>query len=153
MEIVLCAKEVRDPDAVDNYALHGKLEIGADGKTLTQASIPRVMHDYDEQAIEAAETTVDLTALEDAFAAAAKGYGERKGISYAAWRKVGVVCVKSGARSGTVGSASGLPAGPPKPPSPRAKTTASMVQSSAPSATFTSVVSNTSRAPRSGPLS
>jgi hypothetical protein len=43
-----------------------------------------------EQAIEAAETTVDLSALEDAFAEAAKGYGERNGISYAAWRKVGV---------------------------------------------------------------
>ena len=43
-----------------------------------------------EQAIEAAETTVDLSELEDAFAEAAKGYGERNGISYAAWRKVGV---------------------------------------------------------------
>ena len=43
-----------------------------------------------EAALEAAETTVDLTELEDAFAAAAKGYGERKGISYGAWREVGV---------------------------------------------------------------
>ena len=43
-----------------------------------------------EAAVEAAETTVDLTELEDAFAAAAKGYGERKGISYGAWREVGV---------------------------------------------------------------
>ena len=43
-----------------------------------------------EAAIEAAETTVDLTELEDAFAAAAKSYGERKGISYGAWREVGV---------------------------------------------------------------
>jgi hypothetical protein len=43
-----------------------------------------------EKAIEASETTIDLTALESAFAEAAKGYGERNGISYAAWRKVGV---------------------------------------------------------------
>lgn len=43
-----------------------------------------------EAAVEAAETTVDLTELENAFAAAAKGYGERKGISYGAWREVGV---------------------------------------------------------------
>lgn len=43
-----------------------------------------------ERAIEAAETTVDLTALEDDFVQAAKAYGERKGITYAAWREVGV---------------------------------------------------------------
>jgi len=54
MKIVVCAKEVLDPDAVDNYVLHGRLEIGADGKTLTQVSIPRLMNAYDEQAIEAA---------------------------------------------------------------------------------------------------
>jgi electron transfer flavoprotein beta subunit len=54
MRIVICVKEVLDPDAVDNYVLHGKLEIGADGKTLTQTAIPRLMNAYDEQAIEAA---------------------------------------------------------------------------------------------------
>ena len=54
MKIVICAKEVLDPDAVDNYVLAGRLEIGEDGKTLTQASIPRLMNAYDEQAIEAA---------------------------------------------------------------------------------------------------
>jgi electron transfer flavoprotein beta subunit len=54
MRILICAKEVLDPDAVDNYVLHGRLEIGADGKTLTQTSIPRLMNAYDEQAIEAA---------------------------------------------------------------------------------------------------
>lgn len=42
------------------------------------------------EAIASAETTVDLSALEDGFVDAAKGYGERKGISYAAWREVGV---------------------------------------------------------------
>lgn len=54
MRIVICVKEVLDPDAVDNYVLHGKLEIGDDGKTLTQTAIPRLMNAYDEQAIEAA---------------------------------------------------------------------------------------------------
>jgi len=54
MKIVVCAKQVLDPDAVNNYALVGKLEIGADGKSLTNASIPRLMNAYDEQAIEAA---------------------------------------------------------------------------------------------------
>lgn len=52
MRIVVCAKQVLDPDAVNNYALEGKLEIGDDGKSLTQAAIPRLMNAYDEQAIE-----------------------------------------------------------------------------------------------------
>ena len=41
-------------------------------------------------ALEAAEHSVDLTELEDGFVDAAKPYGARKGISYAAWREVGV---------------------------------------------------------------
>ena len=43
-----------------------------------------------QAAVTAAETTVDLSALEDEFVTAAGSYGERKGISYAAWREVGV---------------------------------------------------------------
>ena len=54
MRIVVCVKEVLDPDAVNNYALAGRLEIGEDGKTLTQTTIPRLMNGFDEQAIEAA---------------------------------------------------------------------------------------------------
>ena len=34
--------------------------------------------------------TVDLASLEEGFVAAAKSYGERKGITYAAWREAGV---------------------------------------------------------------
>jgi electron transfer flavoprotein beta subunit len=54
MRIVVCAKEVLDPDAVNNYALAGRLVIGDDGKTLTQTTIPQLMNAYDEQALEAA---------------------------------------------------------------------------------------------------
>lgn len=36
------------------------------------------------------DDTVDLEALEKEFAAAAKPYSERKGISYTAWRQIGV---------------------------------------------------------------
>jgi electron transfer flavoprotein beta subunit len=54
VRIVVCVKEVLDPDAVNNYALAGRLEIGADGKSLTQAAIPRLMNGFDEQALEAA---------------------------------------------------------------------------------------------------
>jgi hypothetical protein len=39
---------------------------------------------------EALGATVDLSAHEDAFVAAAKPYSERKGISYEAWRELGV---------------------------------------------------------------
>ncbi len=34
--------------------------------------------------------SVDISALEKGFVKAARGYGERKGIRYAAWREVGV---------------------------------------------------------------
>ena len=54
MRIVVCVKEVLDPDAVNNYAIAGRLEIGEDGKSLTQSAIPRLMNGFDEQAIEAA---------------------------------------------------------------------------------------------------
>ena len=54
MRIVVCVKEVLDPDAVNNYAIAGRLEIGEDGKSLTQSAVPRLMNGFDEQAIEAA---------------------------------------------------------------------------------------------------
>ena len=54
MRIVVCVKEVLDPDAVNNYALAGHHEIGEDGKSLTQTTIPRLMNGFDEQALEAA---------------------------------------------------------------------------------------------------
>lgn len=54
MRIVICAKEVLDPDAVNAYAVAGRLTIGDDGKTIAQTAVPRLMNAYDEQAIEAA---------------------------------------------------------------------------------------------------
>jgi hypothetical protein len=36
------------------------------------------------------DDTVDLKSLEDSFVSAARGYGERKGLTYAAWRAAGV---------------------------------------------------------------
>jgi hypothetical protein len=43
-----------------------------------------------QSALEATSATVDLGALEEEFVAAAAAYSERKGISYAAWRELGV---------------------------------------------------------------
>ena len=54
MRIVVCVKEVLDPDAVGAYAVAGRLVIGDDGRTLAQTTIPQLINGYDEQAIEAA---------------------------------------------------------------------------------------------------
>jgi electron transfer flavoprotein beta subunit len=54
LRIVVCVKEVLDPDAVNNYALAGNLKIADDGQTLDVAGIPSLMNAYDEQAIEVA---------------------------------------------------------------------------------------------------
>jgi hypothetical protein len=43
-----------------------------------------------QRSIDATSASVDLGALEDEFVAAARQYSERKGISYAAWREMGV---------------------------------------------------------------
>jgi hypothetical protein len=40
--------------------------------------------------LESKSESIDLTALEDAFVNAASGYSLRKGITYSAWRQVGV---------------------------------------------------------------
>lgn len=54
IRIVVCLKEVPDPDAVNSYAVAGRLTIGDDGRTLAQAAITRLTNAYDEQAVEAA---------------------------------------------------------------------------------------------------
>lgn len=43
-----------------------------------------------EKELASKEDVVDIKALEEDFISAARGYGERKGISYAAWRAAGV---------------------------------------------------------------
>lgn len=54
MRIVVCMKEVPDPDAVNSYAVAGRLVISGDGKTLAQSAITPLTNAYDEQALEAA---------------------------------------------------------------------------------------------------
>jgi hypothetical protein len=43
-----------------------------------------------QRELAAADNSIDLSTLEDEFVAAAGPYGQRKGISYAAWREAGV---------------------------------------------------------------
>jgi hypothetical protein len=54
----------------------------------------------------AKDAVVDMAAMEEDFVRAAKNYGERKGISYAAWREAGVdaaVLRRAGIRRGADG--------------------------------------------------
>ena len=56
-----------------------------------------------EAELAAGDNAVDITALEDGFVAAAGPYGQRKGITYAAWREAGVdpgVLRRAGIRRG-----------------------------------------------------
>lgn len=55
MHIVICAKQVLDPEGVNNYALWGRLEIDESGRGFQVGSdLPRILNAYDEQATEAA---------------------------------------------------------------------------------------------------
>ena len=73
MRIAVCAKEVLDPDAVNGFALAGRLAIAEDGRTLATGGIPKILNGYDEQAIEAALRLRDAGA---AFALAVVSIGQ-----------------------------------------------------------------------------
>ena len=78
----------RTPESVQKQldAIAAKLP-GADALTRVQLIQQRM----DLQAELASKSaTVDLAALEGEFVKAARDYGRRKGISYAAWREAGV---------------------------------------------------------------
>ena len=54
MKIVVCAKQVPDPDTVDAYAVAGRLKVDSISNKLTSQGIALLMNAYDVQAIEAA---------------------------------------------------------------------------------------------------
>ena len=55
MHIVVCAKQVLDPDGVNSYALWGRLTVDASGSAFdTGGAVPHILNAYDEQATEAA---------------------------------------------------------------------------------------------------
>lgn len=56
---------------------------------LTRVNLIQQRMDLTDE-LNAMENKVDLRELEDGFVSAAREYGERKGISYAAWREAGV---------------------------------------------------------------
>jgi len=61
----------------------------ADGSALQQLQLVQERMDLHKE-LEAMGTKVDLSALETAFVKTAAQYARRKGISYAAWRELGV---------------------------------------------------------------
>jgi electron transfer flavoprotein beta subunit len=83
MRILVFVKEVLDPDAVNNFALAGRLIIGEDGTTITQSAIPRLMNAYDEQAIEAALRIRD-SGVECTITAVSAGPDQRAILKHAA---------------------------------------------------------------------
>ena len=56
---------------------------------LTRLNLYQERLDLEHQ-LESSHDALDMKALEDEFVRTAKVYGERKGISYAAWREAGV---------------------------------------------------------------
>ena len=60
---------------------------GADPLTRVHLVQERIDLQYE---LSTKEQAVDLKSLEDDFVASASGYGDRKGLSYAAWRAAGV---------------------------------------------------------------
>jgi hypothetical protein len=78
----------RTPESIDKRlaAIDASLEAASPVKRLSliQERIDLL------QERESLQAKVDLTGLEDDFVSTAKSYGQRKGISYAAWRELGV---------------------------------------------------------------
>ena len=78
----------RTPDSIKNRLATIEAElIGA--SAIDELQLVQERRDLSAE-LEAMGSTVDISALEEAFVGVAKAYGERKGISYASWREVGV---------------------------------------------------------------
>ncbi len=93
----------RTPESIERRlgAIEERL---ASADPLTRLQLVQERMDLQEELATKSEA-VDLTSLEDGFVAAARDYGERKGISYGAWRELGVdaaVLKRAGIRRGGV---------------------------------------------------
>ncbi len=78
----------RTPDSIKKRLVRIDAEY-AEGDQLKRLQLAQERLDLQKE-LDASGQAVDLSALERDFRAAAKPYGERKGITYAAWRQVGV---------------------------------------------------------------
>jgi hypothetical protein len=78
----------RTPDSIDKRLASIDKEMGSAAPIKRLSLIQERLDLLKEK--EGLSGTVDLSGLERSFAEAAKGYSERKGISYTAWRELGV---------------------------------------------------------------
>ena len=78
----------RTPDSIKKrlIAIDAALE---EADPLSRLQLIQEQQDLDAE-LAFGDNTVDIASLEKAFTKVAKSYGERKGISYSAWRQVGV---------------------------------------------------------------
>ena len=78
----------RTPESIANRlaAIESSLD---DASAVDELQLIQERRDLNEE-LETMGAKVDLSALENAFVEVAKAYSERKGISYASWRDVGV---------------------------------------------------------------
>src|SRR6476660_7604893 len=78
----------RTPDSINNRLAKIDDELKAADVIKRLSLIQEPLDLLDE--LESLKSQTDISGLEAEFAKAAKGYGDRKGISYSAWREVGV---------------------------------------------------------------
>jgi len=78
----------RTPDSIDKRLAAIDKEMGAAAPIKRLSLIQERLDLLKEK--ESLAGTVDISGLEKDFCSAAKGYSERKGISYTAWRELGV---------------------------------------------------------------
>jgi len=78
----------RTPDSMKKRLEKLNAEI-ADSDPMKRVALIQERIDLEAE-LAATDSGVDLSALEEDFVTYAKGYSTRKGISYAAWREVGV---------------------------------------------------------------
>jgi len=78
----------RSPDSINQRL--AKIEVALpEASALEELQLVQERRDLTAE-LEQMDTSVDMAELEDAFVGVAESYGERKGISYASWRDVGV---------------------------------------------------------------
>lgn len=78
----------RTPESIDKRLAKIAEELG-NADQLTKLNLIQERMDLTEE-LEASENKPDLSELEAGFISAAASYSERKGITYAAWRELGV---------------------------------------------------------------
>ena len=78
----------RTPESISKRLATIEERIGA-VDPLTRLQMVQERMDLQRE-LEAGQQTVDLSGLERDFVAAARAYGDRKGITYAAWREAGI---------------------------------------------------------------